>query len=308
MNNIISVVVISYNSAKSILETLESVLNQTYGTGLIELIIADDGSQDDTVEISKKWLRKYADLFYSTTLLVSEKNKGVAGNCNLGWRNCSSSWIKTIAADDILTSNCLYDNFDYVKNKPEVSIVFSNMQNIVNDKLTTTSKHNIDFFKKSAAEQFAALHIESNLLAPTSFFKKSILDEVGFANEKYFMIEDYPLWFNITKAGYKLYYLNKTTVLYRNGDSLCQQNNKIGNLDYLYSFYLFQKHCIWPNLKGIHILKKWDDIMIYKSKSIWIKNLGNKNSLPYKCYYNLSYLLRPYLLVKLLHRVLDSNV
>ena len=309
MKNIISVVVIAYNSAASILETLDSVLNQTYGSKLIELIIADDGSKDDTVKVVNEWLNVHKKSFNSVSFHVSEKNRGVAANCNLGWKNSSANWIKTIAADDILMPNCLLDNFEFITAHKDVSIVFSDMLNFSdNIKATTLNKHCKSFFKKSAAEQYATLHKESYLLAPTSFLKKSMLEEVGFANEQFFMIEDYPLWFKVTKAGYRIHHFEKATIFYRNGDSLCQQSQKIGNLDYLSSLYLFQKQCIWPNLRGVGVLKKWDDLLIYKSKALWIKNLGNKNSAVFKCYYKCSYLFRPYIVLRLLDRILKNNV
>ena len=55
MNNkfpLVSVVIITYNSEKTIIETLESIKNQTYKN--IELIISDDFSKDNTVEICKQ--------------------------------------------------------------------------------------------------------------------------------------------------------------------------------------------------------------------------------------------------------------
>ena len=51
---LVSVVVITYNSAKFVIETLESVKSQTYKN--IELIISDDCSTDDTVERCRLWL------------------------------------------------------------------------------------------------------------------------------------------------------------------------------------------------------------------------------------------------------------
>ncbi len=52
---LVSIVVITYNSAKFILETLESSKAQTYKN--IELIISDDCSTDNTVEICQQWIR-----------------------------------------------------------------------------------------------------------------------------------------------------------------------------------------------------------------------------------------------------------
>ena len=56
---LVSIIVITYNSAKYVLETLESAKNQTYQN--IELIISDDCSIDNTVDICTRWLNENKD-------------------------------------------------------------------------------------------------------------------------------------------------------------------------------------------------------------------------------------------------------
>ena len=51
----ISIVVVTFNSEKYVLETLESIKSQNY-KGAMELIVSDDGSSDDTVSICEKWI------------------------------------------------------------------------------------------------------------------------------------------------------------------------------------------------------------------------------------------------------------
>ena len=55
-NLLVSVCVLAYNSSKYILETLNSIKNQTYDT--IELIISDDCSTDDTVALCTQWINR----------------------------------------------------------------------------------------------------------------------------------------------------------------------------------------------------------------------------------------------------------
>jgi len=81
-NPLVSIIVITYNSAKFVLETLESAKAQTYQN--IELIISDDGSTDNTVQICREWLKNNKESFVNTELITVEKNTGIPANCNRG--------------------------------------------------------------------------------------------------------------------------------------------------------------------------------------------------------------------------------
>ena len=115
-----SIVVVTFNSAAYVLETLESAKHQTYRN--IELIISDDSSTDNTIGICKKWLLNNKNRFVRTKLITVEKNTGVAANCNRGIANSTSDWIKFSAGDDLLLPNCIQDNMDFVINNPDVKV------------------------------------------------------------------------------------------------------------------------------------------------------------------------------------------
>ena len=79
---LVSIIVITYNSSKYVLETLESAYNQTYQN--IELIISDDCSTDDTVEVCKKWVDEHKDRFVRSEIITTPVNTGIPVNCNRG--------------------------------------------------------------------------------------------------------------------------------------------------------------------------------------------------------------------------------
>ena len=79
---LVSIVLITYNSSKYILETLESVKNQVWEN--IELIISDDGSTDDTTTICSNWLEENKERFQNVQLITVAKNTGIPSNCNRG--------------------------------------------------------------------------------------------------------------------------------------------------------------------------------------------------------------------------------
>ena len=71
-NPLVSIIVITYNSAKYVLETLESARYQTYQN--IELIVSDDCSVDNTVEICNNWIKKNSNRFARVELITVNKN------------------------------------------------------------------------------------------------------------------------------------------------------------------------------------------------------------------------------------------
>ena len=97
---LVTIGVITYNSAGTIVETLESVKKQTYGN--IELIISDDASKDNTVEICRDWLERNASRFSRVEMITTDVNTGTCGNCDRLLEKTTGLWLRILAADDIL--------------------------------------------------------------------------------------------------------------------------------------------------------------------------------------------------------------
>ena len=83
---LVSVFVVSYNAADYICETLESIKAQTYQN--IELIVSDDHSSDQTVELANEWIESNKERFVRTELITVDHNTGVSANYNRAIRAC----------------------------------------------------------------------------------------------------------------------------------------------------------------------------------------------------------------------------
>ena len=217
----VSIIVITYNSSKYVTETLESAKAQTYLN--IELIISDDCSTDNTVEISEKWINENHSRFIKAQLIRAEKNTGIPANCNRGVKASSGKWIKIIAGDDILLENCIADNIQYILQNSYALVVLSKVQSF---KDSYQEKNIIailppsipDFFsiQITSHEQYKMLLIEDRIInTPSAFYSLEVIKSVGFFDERFKFIEDYPMWLKLTKNGIKLHFNNKITVAYR---------------------------------------------------------------------------------------------
>lgn len=229
MNNIlVSVVVVTYNFEKVVLETLESIKNQTYKN--IELIITDDNSTDKTVKICEQWAEKNRDRFVDIRILKNKINVGPTKNYNIGLKNSKGEWVKYIS-DDIMSSDFIENSLDIVTQNTNIDILFSQSQSFkgkLEDKCFLGKfPEDKDLYKYEldSKKQLEYMLEKCFVCAPTNFIKKSLLEEVGYCDEKYVYFEDYPLWVKILETGRKLYFNPKINVYYRRWEKSVSYSN-----------------------------------------------------------------------------------
>lgn len=226
-NPLVSVIVITYNSSKYVLETLESIKLQTYAN--IELIVSDDCSNDNTVDICKDWIDKNKERFVRTQLITSEKNTGIAPNCNRGLKVAKGEWVKFIAGDDILLEDCIYEFIGYINSNDKAKFIFSNV--LINGKEFNTIEDDTVFFCLTSNKQYKELLKGNILYAPAFFMNREVTIKSGGFNENYPLLEDYPFYLKILRNNYKFYKINKSLISYRKNNSGISSSNKL-NLKY----------------------------------------------------------------------------
>jgi len=218
---LVSVPVITYNSSKTIIETLDSVNNQTYSN--LELIVSDDCSTDNTVDICREWIEAHKERFVRTELLTVEKNTGVSANGNRAKEKCHGEWVKGVAGDDILLPDCIETYIEYVKEHPDAVYVFAMVELFGGDEKLRIGQQNFyfrelkSFFDLSIEEQYDYLTLKTNCIpAPASFYNKEKVDALGLVNDvRIPFLEDWPKWINLLKLGVRIHYIDKKTVRYR---------------------------------------------------------------------------------------------
>jgi glycosyltransferase involved in cell wall biosynthesis len=295
---LVSIIVITYNSEKYLLETLESAKAQTYNN--IELIITDDASQDKTVQICKNWLVENSNRFVRSKLLTIDENTGIPSNCNRGIIESKGQWIKLIAGDDILLNDCITFNLEYINYNTNCKILLSKCQifNKVNDfkyyLYELPFPYQIDFFNLTAKDQYKNLLIRNFVWnSPSSFISRDFLFKNGLFDKKFKLIEDLPFWLKITKNGTKLQFLNKTTVLQRKCDSVTNPDSKWINEMYYHTLKQFFMNEIAPDLKKNSTIIYFKKIMYFFKIFILINYFANKKSIKAKLFNKFFNLLIP---------------
>lgn len=276
---LVSIVVLTYNSSATVIETLDSTKNQTYKN--IELIITDDSSKDETISICNKWIDANGDRFVRAIVITSEKNTGTSANCNRGYGASSGEWIKVIAGDDILCPSCISDYVRFINDNPFADIVFSKMHAIGTSDIERVwyGANSKDFFDSLSAEEFKiSLLYEDFLPAPTMFLKKTCYIDLGGFDESIPVIEDWPFYMKAVVNNKRFLFLDSFTVIYRYSEkSVCQGENVV--------FYSkFQESSSKAKEQSIHYLKDlgfWSNLYFsHYSRCIVLKVLN-----PFGYYY-----------------------
>lgn len=216
---IVTVSVLTYNSSKFVLETLESIKAQTYPNLILQ--ICDDCSTDNTLNLCKKWIEENKNRFVKTKIIVPEHNTGVSANANRSWDACETEYIKDIAGDDFLLPNCIEDNMNYVEEHTEAVFVFSRIRafGASEEKIQYTENELFiyDFFTWTPEQQYDQLYNKRNCLpAPSVFSNISKIREIGLRHdERIPLFDDYPKWINALRMGIKFHFMDKVTVMYR---------------------------------------------------------------------------------------------
>lgn len=247
MNNnpLVSVCVITYNSSKYVLETLESIKNQTYQN--IELIVSDDCSQDNTVAICRDWIEKNKGRFIRTILIESEINTGIPANCNRGYKEAKGEWIKGIAGDDALYNEAIECYISFVRDNQNCEVCHSNIDfynRALNREsfLFTHSRFPKSFISLSPSpkRQFKDLIFSSVIAAPTVLIKRELYEKIGGFSLVTRNCEDWPMWLTITRLNHSFFYIDKSLVKYRFYSDSVSGEETVG---YLFSrFYKLDKH------------------------------------------------------------------
>jgi glycosyltransferase involved in cell wall biosynthesis len=310
MEPLVSIIVISYNSAKYILETLESAKGQKYRN--IELIITDDASTDETVKNCEEWIEKNRTYFIRCELSTSDLNTGIPANLNRGIRISEGEWIKSIAGDDYMAENCISDLIDYIKtNKETINVLSSDyIRFLTNPSIDGTILRNPNLWfcsqKVSAKDQYQMLLRGNRIFASTIIIKRDFLNSMNNYDERFRLLEDWPLWVKITSLGYKIFHLGKPLVYYRiHGNNLSQNTQK----RYLYPPIFkadldFRQKILMDKLPYIERIG-------LKYKIIGIKicfYLGNNRENPVaRLVYNLFEFLNPLTIIIRIRRILGCN-
>lgn len=229
MAPLVSVIVPTYNRAHFIGEAVQSVLSQTYVN--LELIVADDGSTDNTSEIvhSIRDPRIHYVVLPHSGLPAAPRNRAIAQS--------SGEFIAFLDSDDVWCPGKLETCVRYLQSDPTLGLVCSN-EYLLNGRSVQSSKTLQPPTSEDRKVKFQDLFLQGNVVSSsTAMVRRKVLLNVGsFAETPMFRaVEDYHLWLRIA-AAYPMLYLGEPLGYYRVHDGsirLDQERSLLGLLSVL---------------------------------------------------------------------------
>lgn len=190
----ISIITPSFNQGKFIKETIDSVLNQNYPN--LEYIVMDGGSTDETVKI----LKSYKNTKYKNILSwVSKKDKGQADAINNGIKKSTGEIIAYLNSDDVMMPNTLHTVANhFIENKNSKWLTGDY---IIIDENGKTIQNPIRIYKSILRKfpYFGVLAIANFIIQPSTFWRRSLIKEIGFFDKSLTLCLDFDYWMRIIK-------------------------------------------------------------------------------------------------------------
>ena len=191
---LVSVCIPAYNNADTILETIQSVLTQTYQN--LELIVVDDRSTDDTYQVVKTFAKQAGD--DRLHLYQNEKNLGMAGNWNHCMELCKGDFIKLLCADDLIHETLLAREVEIMERYPEANLVQTDTRFVdMHGKTTGFYKryhaHGVVDGKKACRfSVFTRDYLGAHILCLNNSYTSFFLKLFGFSSKK--CVTFYTFW------------------------------------------------------------------------------------------------------------------
>ncbi len=276
---LVSVIIPVYNGSRFIIEALQSVKDQTHR--LLECIIVDDGSTDDTGILVQQWTKSDNRFYY-----IRQDNKGLSFARNVGLSYAKGGFIQFLDADDVLMPSKIEKQLNQII----PAIAAGDMVVSYTDYAAGKSS---DIFEPSGFYRSARFKStdylselidrwESDLIIPPNcflftaniFFEKKIQFDTDLTNH-----EDFDCWLNIFSLSPRIKYLDEKLCIYRITDGSMSKRMKLMGEGFL---QVLNKHIQLPDQpvvlkkqlikKRREVLKGYNriDLMTFKEKLLSI--------------------------------------
>ncbi len=199
MSKKVSIIMGIYNCASTLPEAIDSIVNQTYDNW--ELIMCDDGSQDETFVIASQYKNKYKD---KIILIKNDKNMGLNHTLNHCLKYVTGDYVARMDGDDVSLPTRLQEEVSFLENNKQYSIVSTPMIYFDEKGIFRIGKGGYEPLLSNFVKGTPFCH------APCMVKKEAYLDVDGYVVSKNRLrVEDWDLWIRMYEKGYRGYVYEK---------------------------------------------------------------------------------------------------
>ncbi len=262
---LLSIIVTSYNHEKYIGAAIKSLLDQNFKD--FELIVVDDASSDDSLEVIKN-------ISDDRIKLISlEKNRGVCTACNLAMQNISGKYVKLFASDDIALPDTLGKQIKFLEENQFYDAVFSGLEVIdeAGNSLPKKTKRFEKYFtnqNRKREEWLNHFFFKGNsLAAPTMMMKTDLMKKIGGFDARLSQAHDFDMWVKCCLNGANIHILNEKLLQYRR---ISNNKNLSSNTSLMRKRLIFDNEKILENYLSLtdvaELVKIFPDLEKIKDK------------------------------------------
>ncbi|MCX5701521.1 MAG: glycosyltransferase family A protein [Candidatus Omnitrophica bacterium] len=233
--DLVSIIIPTYNRAHMLSQAIESVLNQTYQN--TELIIVDDCSQDNTQEVANNFRNKDKRVLY----IRNNKNAGVSFTRNVGIEHSRGIFLMFLDDDCEYLAETIEEEINLMYSlSPQPAIIYSNMwsEKVGSQALSPLNKKGKYIFKDDI------FNCKYYILGPPSWFCKSeIIKRINGFDVNFYKYVDLDLLMRVIFTGECLYFNNKPLAIVHFVPGISERTYK----NPFYRELLLEKH--FPKIK-----------------------------------------------------------
>lgn len=196
---VISVLMVNYNKAEQLRESIESVLKQTYRK--FQFIIVDDGSTDQSPEI----IREYAERDCRVEAYLRQENQKISQVTNFGLTKVKGDYLARIDSDDLWAPDKLERQLAFMQEHPDCQICFTGA-NLIDEKGVSLNQEEAELFgllnlpEMSREENLRFFFCHGNYLVHASVMMTAeFMRKLGEHNPAYLQIHDFDCWVRAVK-------------------------------------------------------------------------------------------------------------
>jgi glycosyltransferase involved in cell wall biosynthesis len=246
-----TVITPSYNQGAFVGRTIESVLSQGYPN--LEVLVVDGGSTDETLDI----LRTYE----GEVRWISEKDRGQAHAINKGLRMATGEVIAFLNSDDLYEPGGLIRVGEFFARQPQAAWVTGKCRTI--DERGVEIRKAITRYKQFwlTLRSYTVLLILNYISQPATFWRRKVVDEIGYLDETLHYTMDYEYWLRIGRR-FRLWCLDSYLACFR--FYAASKSGSTAHAQFDEELAVARRHTSARAILGLHTLHNVMAVAVYR--------------------------------------------